>query len=108
MIVTNTHRKAVELAKRRIVGHGQAREQAPCREHHTQPNGWRLKPADIERREYLRHLVIALVGFSKRAVEQLHQHMVGLYENPRDVELAIISFARLELRENIAVFRSLG
>jgi len=34
--------------------------------------------------------------------------MVGLYENPRDVELAIIGFARLELRENIAVFRSLG
>ena len=108
MIVANTHRKAVELAKCHIVGHGQAREQAPRCQRHAQPNGWRLKPTDIECLEYLSHLVIALVGFSKRAVEQLHQHMVGLYENPRDVELAIIDFARLELRENIAVFRSLG
>ena len=34
--------------------------------------------------------------------------MVSLYENPRDVELAIIGLARLELRENIAVFCPLG
>ena len=69
LIVANTHRKAVELAKRHIVGHRQACKQTSRRQHHAHPNGRRLKPANIERIEHLCHLVIALVDFRKRAIE---------------------------------------
>ena len=33
----------------------------------------------------------------KRPVKELHQHAVGSYNNPRDVELAVVGLARFEL-----------